>query len=122
LQEADLSDKLEIAELQVDTHSMAHFKYTIVSDFGSATDAHFIRGSALLVGDLGIDGFMSNVVNKLLDVLPLEHSSYQPLLDLLSIFVKELVRKMVNCKKVPFFTTSQGYFDTYLSQSNGKQK
>jgi hypothetical protein len=81
---------------------VAEFKFAIVSDFSSASDAHHIHGSALLVGDLGINGFMSNVVNELLDVLPLEHLSYQPLLDLLSTFVKELVRKMVNWKKVIF--------------------
>ena len=59
-----------------------------------------MRGSALLVGDLGIDGFLSNVVYELLDIFPLDHPSYGPLMDLFSTFIKELVRRMINWKKV----------------------
>ena len=60
-------------KLQVDVHSPAQFMTAIISDFSSATDASGMHTSALLVGDFSIDGFMSNVVYKLLDVLPLEH-------------------------------------------------
>jgi len=95
-------------KLQVDIHSPAQFMTAIISDFGSATDASSMHTSALLVGDFGIDGFMSNVVYKLLDVLPLEHSSYRPLFDILATFVRELVRKMTNWKKVSRCRLSAG--------------
>jgi hypothetical protein len=55
---------------------------------------------ALLVGDFGINGFVTNIIDKLLDTLPLDHSAYTELFDLLGNFSAELARKMRNWRKV----------------------
>jgi hypothetical protein len=99
-QDADLKDKLRIAELCVDIHAPSQFEDIIVADFGSATDATAMRTESLLVGALGIDGFLANVVDELLGVLPVEHPSYDELIKLLGDFSRELARKMRNWKKV----------------------
>lgn len=83
LQNADINDKLKVAELRVDVHTPAHFRAAILVDFGSANDASNIHSSSLLTGDLGIDGFLTNVIHELLDTLPLDHASYTPLMELL---------------------------------------
>ena len=100
LQEAEFKDKLRIAELRVNIHSVNEFEKAIIDDFGSATDASKMRPDALLIGDLGINGYLDNVVDELLNMLPLTHESYAALFDLLGTFSAALARKMRNWKKV----------------------
>ena len=100
LQEAEFNNKLQIAELRVNIHSINEFKKVIIDDFGSATDASKMCPDALLISDLGINGYLDNVVNELLNMLPLTHESYAALIDLLGTFSAPLARKMQNWKKV----------------------
>jgi len=95
-----MNDKLRIAELRVDVNSPSEFKQAILDDFGSASEANDMRTDALLVGELGIGGFVANIIDELLDVLLVGHPSYAELMRLLGDFSRELARKMRNWKKV----------------------
>ena len=100
LQEAEFNDKLRIAELHVNIHSINEFEKVIIDDFGSVTDASKMHPDALLIDDLGINGYLDNVVDELLNILPLTHESYTALFDLLGTFSVALAWKMWNWKKV----------------------
>jgi hypothetical protein len=72
------------------------FKHAILDDFSIASKANDMRTDALLVGQLDIGGFAANVIDELLDVLPVEHPSYAELMRLLGDFLRELARKRRN--------------------------
>jgi hypothetical protein len=78
----------------------SEFKQVILDDFGSASEANDMRTDALLIGELGIGGFVANIIDELLNVLPVEHPSYAELMGLLEDFLQELARKMRNWKGV----------------------
>lgn len=75
----------------------------MIHDFGSADDGNSMTSESLVVGTLGLDGFLSNVVFELLDTLPLNHPNHDELFSLLSVFVTQLTRKLRNWKKVSSF-------------------
>jgi len=78
----------------------SEFKQVILDDFGSASEANDMRTDTFLVGELGIGGFVANVIDELLNVFPVEHPSYAELMRLLGDFLRELARKMRNWKGV----------------------
>lgn len=82
---------------------MAAFAASLEADFGSTTIAREIRPSSLLLGRHGIDGFVENIVNPVLDVMSTDDGSYLPLRALLGTFCAELATKMVNFTKVYLF-------------------
>jgi hypothetical protein len=72
------------------------FKQAILDDFSIASKANDMWTDTLLVGQLDIGGFVANVIDELLNILPVEHPSYAELMRLLGDFLRELARKKRN--------------------------
>ena len=96
---------------------MAHntvdeFTDCLKKDFGSVMDMSDMSVTALIMGPHGLDGFLSRILDPLLDTLPITHSSYNDLYKLLSTICKELAKKISNHKKVsssPSYCYNQYY-------------
>ena len=96
---ANEEDRLQVLHLRVSVDSVVIFQETLISDFGGLT-AESMQFHQLLTGPHGLDGFMSLIIDELLDSLPTTHENYQSLFDLLGPFCGQLARKMRNWKKV----------------------
>ena len=90
-QNADEEDALQSLKFRLSSGS--------ICDFGGLV-ARDIRSHTLLVGPYGIDGFVTNVVDEVLDTLPLGHPNYRAFMELLGAFCGELGQKLSNFRKV----------------------
>lgn len=99
-QNAEPHDRLQVLGLRVSIHSRQEFVQALLVDFASVTDAAEMSTDRFLVGSDGLTGFLTEIVNELLDVLPLSHPSYQGLMEFFETFCQVLARKISNFKKV----------------------
>ncbi|KAF6759846.1 hypothetical protein DFP72DRAFT_1063583 [Ephemerocybe angulata] len=97
--EATEDEALLILSLSVDTASISDFKTALMADFLSLDDASKIGSSVLLTGRYGITGMIEQVIDPLLDDLPLSHHMYDALFALLQPFCATLAHKISNYKK-----------------------
>ena len=98
-QDADEEDALQSLKFRVSSGSVQALKEILIRDFGGLV-ARDIRSHTLLVGPYGIDGFVTNVVDEVLDTLPLGHPNYRAFMELLGAFCGELGQKLSNFRKV----------------------
>lgn len=96
---AEEEDSLKVVMLKVAYHSAEAFREALSTDFSSLT-SNQINSSHLLTGIYGIDGFITLIIDELLDMLPIEHANYKALMELLGPFCGKLAHKMSNYKKV----------------------
>ncbi|KDQ53388.1 hypothetical protein JAAARDRAFT_197537 [Jaapia argillacea MUCL 33604] len=96
---ADATDRLEISRLHIHTDSISEMAKAMVADFQHCSDSTMMSDSKLLLGEYGIDGFMTNIVNRLLDSMALDDRRYGPLMELVDKFCHALARRMSNYKK-----------------------
>lgn len=59
-----------------------------------------MKSQALLLGPYGIDGVLTHIIEPLLDVLAVDHLSYQKLMIVLDVFSLQLAKKIRSWKKV----------------------
>jgi hypothetical protein len=89
------------------------FADCLKKDFGSIDDASRMSAMALVMGPHGLNGFLDEIIDPLLDTLPINHPSYSNLMALLSTFCKELARKISNHRKVSSCTLH--YHDSWFT-------
>ncbi|TFK50897.1 hypothetical protein OE88DRAFT_1735631 [Heliocybe sulcata] len=97
--DADDAVYLRIARIEIEADSIEFIKTTVLQEFGTDRDPARIDDASLLLGPLGLDGFMQHVIDPLLDSLPTSHANYEELMKFFRTFCGAVAHKMTNVKK-----------------------
>ncbi|TBU22713.1 hypothetical protein BD311DRAFT_811280 [Dichomitus squalens] len=79
--------------------SADHLLAVLVEAFGHDTDPHLMNHYALTSGGYGVEGLFNDVINPILDVMPLDHPSYQVFYDIMERFASTLALKLRSAGK-----------------------
>ncbi|KAK7016624.1 hypothetical protein R3P38DRAFT_3567192 [Favolaschia claudopus] len=96
--EASENDRLEVLRLNIFDDHPDLFAGLLMEDFALDSKGTFSEDGLLRVGEHGLEGFMA-MVDTILDVLPIAHESYYPLLKLFGDLCQQLGNRMSNYNK-----------------------
>ena len=101
---------------------MEDYVKSLEADFGDFRVATNMRSASLLVGEHGIDGLMSDWVHPVIDVLDVEHPTYEAMRSLVLSFSQQLALRLRDFTKVILILSFEYRCPFDFCQAEGKTK
>ncbi len=89
----------ELQKINMGTMSVEHVKFHLRDAFHSATEPSEMYEDVVCLGPFGLDGFYSECVQYILDVMPCSDPRFEGMYDLFMATSKALGRKVANYLK-----------------------